>query len=201
MAKTLNVCLFLCVVLWTNLNAQSVVKFPFKQNPPLGVSIETVYLTLVNGGLDLGADIVVTGGDGEYSYSWTYNGHVVAEQSTLHVDVQGDYFLKISDGQHCQRSVRFVVSGQTGVEAALQDLIAVYPNPTHGVVNMSFPDNRKVVQITVVSSSGKLVRVYKSIENMNDIVTIDLTGLSAGMYFVTYVFENEKTIYKSVILL
>ena len=52
-------------------NAQTIIDISIEQNPPLKVVAENVTLNIPPSGLNIGSDITVEGGDGNFSYTWT----------------------------------------------------------------------------------------------------------------------------------
>ena len=65
------------------------------------------------------------------------------------------------------------------------DNVAVYPNPTTGLVKVKNAEN---ATIKVYSIAGNLV---KTVESTSVITTLDLTGMAKGTYLVKVVKENE----------
>lgn len=61
--------------------------------------------------------------------------------------------------------------------------INTYPNPT--IDNITFELDKERGRIEIYSATGRIVR---KIQATSSVVSIDLTGLSAGIYF--YTFEN-----------
>lgn len=184
-------------------NAQSLIRIPFAQNPPLVVSTENVSVTIPESGLELGADLLIEGGDGMYTYLWTLNNESVGTESTLFVDAPGDYYLEITDGKGCKRSVKFAVVDPTGIKEEQASLLSVYPVLTKGEVYIKSSFNDRLGQVSVVSMDGKLVRVFNAalLEPDGDgVVRINLAGLPAGRYLLVCAFENQL-ITKKVVLL
>lgn len=184
-------------------NAQSLIRIPFAQNPPLVVSTENVSVTIPESGLELGADLLIEGGDGMYTYLWTLNNESVGTESTLFVDAPGDYYLEITDGKGCKRSVKFAVADPTGIKEEQASLLSVYPALTKGEVYIKGSFNDRLGQVSVISMDGKLVRVYNAALLKPDgdgVVRINLAGLPAGRYLLACAFENQL-ITKKVVLL
>ena len=184
-------------------DAQSMIRIPFTQYPPLLVSTESVSVTIPEGGLELGADLVIEGGDGIYTYNWTLDNENVGTGSTLFVSKKGNYYLEITDGKGCKRSVKFWVADPTGIKAEQASLLSVYPALTEGEVTIKSSLDEPLEQVSVVSMDGKLVRVYNafSLEKTGEgVVRINLAGLSAGRYLLVCAFKNQL-ITKTVVLL
>ncbi|WP_455585910.1 T9SS type A sorting domain-containing protein [Bacteroides sp.] len=184
-------------------NAQSQIRIPFTQNPPLVISTESVNVTMPEGGLELGAELIIEGGDGMYAYNWTLNNESVGTESTLFVNKYGTYYLEITDGEGCKRSVKFSVADPTGIKAEQASLLSVYPVLTEGEVNIKSSLDVPLEQVSVISMDGRLVRVYNvsSLEQTGGgIFRINLTGLSAGRYLLVCTLKNQL-ITKTVVLL
>lgn len=189
--------------MYAGANAQSLIRLPFAQNPPLIVSTESVSVTMPEGGLELGAELVIEGGDGMYTYNWTQNNESLGTGATLFISKQGDYYLEITDGKGCKRGVKFSVVDPTGIKAEQASLLSVYPVLTEGEVTVKSSLDDLLEQVSVVSMDGKLVRVYNvsSPEHTGEGgFRIDLAGLSAGRYLLVCVFKNQL-ITKTVVLL
>ena len=78
-----------------------------------------------------------------------------------------------------------LVSGSNaGTEEYHNSKMYVYPNPTHGIVNIVFSDHQsEMCGVTVTDINGAVVYEGNSI-SQKDVHTIDLGFLSKGMYFV-----------------
>lgn len=189
--------------MYAGVNAQSLIRLPFVQNPPLMVSTESVSVTMPEGGLELGAELVIEGGDGMYTYNWTQNNESLGTGATLFISKQGDYYLEITDGKGCKRGVKFSVVDPTGIKAEQASFLSVYPVLTEGEVTVKSSLDDLLEQVSVVSMDGKLVRVYNvsSMEHTGEGgFRINLAGLSAGRYLFVCVFKNQL-ITKTVVLL
>jgi len=71
--------------------------------------------------------------------------------------------------------------------------IVVYPNPTYGQFSVTGISNNS--QITITDVTGKIV---KRIETQNYTETIDIQGLTNGLYIIN-IFSNNTTIVKKII--
>jgi PKD repeat protein len=92
----------------------------------------------------------------------------------------------------------------TGVE---NDLLAeefnMFPNPTNGILNLSFPASQNGYHLNIYDELGQVVytrAISKEESTLNtNSKTVDLTGYPAGMYIVT--LDNAKTrTYRKLIL-
>ncbi len=67
--------------------------------------------------------------------------------------------------------------------------IGIYPNPTNGLVSINVGTTSTLVDVTVMEVSGRIVKLEKY-SNTN-MLSLDLSELSAGMYFVTVKTDNQ----------
>ena len=83
----------------------------------------------------------------------------------------------------------------TGVEEAAQQLVAVYPNPSHsGMVSLHIPFDAEDVTINVIDVEGRLLHTEQlSVHAKSDVVRLDLGQIATGMYFVSVVDGTTVT--------
>lgn len=177
--------------------SQSVVEMNLaeRQNPVFEVSTNEVALVLPGeAGVTIGADLVITGGSGEYSYRW-YNskGDELGDNETLEISEPGDYLVDISDTCDCVQTVSFNVS-PAGIEDVVVENQRITPNPTTGVINFNGID---AVQLTGVDLSGRLVLLVDL--NGDVFHQADLGNLNEGLYFITITTSNKKTFTEKII--
>ena len=82
-----------------------------------------------------------------------------------------------------------------GTEDSVFDKVAIYPNPTKGVVNI---DNVSLEKATVYNTLGQLVKSF-SLNSGSTNNTISLAGLPKGIYYV-YLINQETASVKKVIV-
>lgn len=86
------------------------------------------------------------------------------------------------------------------VENGLSRNITILPNPTSGLVNVVVTlANKENLTISVTNALGQTVisNDYNSI--VNDMISMDLTSLNNGVYFVTVSNGKDKTVKKIVL--
>ena len=137
--------------------SQSVVNMHVRQNPLFGVSTHEVTAVIDGTPLTLGADIVVTGGSGNYTYCWSRQGATLANTPTLTGSTADEYTLEVSDECDCRQTVAFHIT----------DIASV------GKVD---PDD--IRQTCVFNTLGVLLRVCNG-------AAYDLSGLPKGQYVVS----------------
>ena len=74
--------------------------------------------------------------------------------------------------------------------------IEVYPNPSNGTVNISFPKDTKDVKLTVTDITGKVI--YKQILKNPNIETVNINS-GKGVYFLQLEFDNNRLVSKIIL--
>ena len=67
---------------------------------------------------------------------------------------------------------------------------AIYPNPTNGLLHIIFKNGHRSVLIRVYNESGNMVYNESLSEFTGGEKTLDITKMPAGIYFVSFRFEN-----------
>lgn len=161
-------------------SAQAVVKMPVAQNPPFGIVVEQLNLTLPEGGLTLGANAVISGGSGKYSYAWYDSANtLLGTDATLNVTAPGNYRLDVKDSCDCLLTVDFTVGG-AGVDAVALPSLSVWPNPTSGIVNI---DGCNAASVALLDTGGKLSAVFVPAA-AEALRSIDISSRPAGCYIL-----------------
>ena len=176
--------------MWTIMaSSQTVIDIPFEQFPRLNVMATTVTVNLDNGSGLLGGDLVVEGGDGIYSYLWTDEGGTeLGHEQTLLVEKAGSYYLIVSDGQDCQVSTKFTVTGGNGIENLTSYGMHIALNKKQ--LTMTY--ETVPVQVRIINSAGLLERVYSQLPPST--LTEDVTNLPDGTYMVCVAFANGEAV-------
>ncbi len=177
--------------------SQSIVNMPFEQNPVLSVSSEAVYLQLSGETMQIGADLVITGGSGSYSYEWKNAGVVLGTDAVLEISEGGTYILTITDTCDCSIDVSFVVK-DAGVSAVSESVFDVYPVPASDYIMVESKGVQRICQIALVSMQGRVVGVYP--QEKASKAQIDVRNLTNGEYVLNCVYE-DKTVETTVVLI
>jgi hypothetical protein len=88
---------------------------------------------------------------------------------------------------------------QRAAKFNIDDDINVYPNPASQFVTVSIDAKEEIKQIKMVDISGKPVPVNRNTSSRN-IVTIDISSLSAGQYLITIISETNTRTRKLTVL-
>jgi len=79
-------------------------------------------------------------------------------------------------------------NGSTGIETALPNVFSMYPNPAHNNCTVSFTAENRPEYITILNQVGQSVQRINAGNAQQ--ISIDLAGLSKGMYFVRCYFKE-----------
>jgi hypothetical protein len=133
------------------------------------------------------------------SYQWFYNGtpipgaifqYYVATQN-------GNYTVVITDANNCYNQSSPYPFIQTGMEnSERRNSVSIFPNPTTGTLTLSNNFTHLLTSIIINSADGRFI---KTIINQNSsIINIDVSDLSAGIYFLDCVGEKGRQMVKVV---
>lgn len=173
-----------------SLNAQTIVEMSVNQNPLFEVSTNSVNAVYPEegGSMTLGADLVIAGGSGNYTYRW-YDaaGNELGDGPTLTVDGEGKYLLDVSDECDCLQTVEFNVE-TASVKSVEGNIFRITPNPTEGYVEFG---GIGAMQVCLTSMTGQLVAVLNY--DGQPMTSADLSFLTKGTYILTLTDVNGKT--------
>jgi hypothetical protein len=85
----------------------------------------------------------------------------------------------------------FVISGTLATQKFDINNVAIYPNPSNGIYNLSYGDVT-IKNIEIFDVTGKII--YQQNQLSNSEATIDITNASAGVYFVKISTENQQVV-------
>lgn len=105
-----------------------------------------------------------------------------------HHDVSDQYILLIDD---------ITVSGQgVGIDNVENGNFSIFPNPATNMVNINVEGVEGSVNIQIVDVNGRVVKEMSS-ESQN--ITIDVTNMTRGAYFVRMNGENVNAVRKLIV--
>ena len=85
----------------------------------------------------------------------------------------------------------FVITGTLANESFQLNNVAIYPNPSNGLVTVSY-GNFEPTQIQVYDISGKLILTKENLSASE--TNLDLSSASQGIYFIKISSENQNTV-------
>ena len=87
----------------------------------------------------------------------------------------------------------FVINGTLSNQNFEWNNIAVYPNPSKGIFNISY-GNIKPTAIDVYDLTGKIILSKSAIQTSTIETSIDLSNAATGIYFVKITANNQSTV-------
>lgn len=103
------------------------------------------------------------------------------------------YDWEVQEGEKVcvsERAEAVVSLNLVGIEEGELKDVSVYPNPAETVLNISLPESFDGVgTIEMMDATGKLVRTEQTSTKLN---TIDVSGLSNGIYLLNITSENGR---------
>ena len=94
-------------------------------------------------------------------------------------------FVGPKEVSHYRANTKLVFGGSVGLDEDSENMLSVYPNPSHGQVCINLPEEDR--EIVVFNSLGQ--QVYQQ-SNAKDMTTLNLEGLNNGVYFIMVKSEN-----------
>lgn len=120
--------------------------------------------------------------------------------SKVNVYVPGIYevIFNITDGSGniavSKKRLVEVTAEANGINGNVaNNLISVYPNPTHGIVNIDLNiTEASNANVVIYDANGKVVYSNSSVTPLNHNLQVDLNNETAGMYFIKVVTNNSS---------
>ena len=107
----------------------------------------------------------------------------------------------VADTNACVDTAQQTIFVKTCVRLSNESItgLEIYPNPTKGIVNVSFTTNAKQVTMKLVNAAGQLMSIenIQSIEMVKKI--IDLGGYPSGVYMLV-IIANDEVVSAKIIL-
>ncbi len=144
-------------------------------------------------------NLIVVGGSINSSATgnlqWYFNGTIIpgATQANLLYADTGLYTLSVTNSFGCINSSTVNITIPSGVQTINNyQSLALYPNPVKNTLNISHKNAANIVlNIAITDINGAVVYQENQIDiNTNSQVSIDISALSNGVYFVS-LFNNE----------
>ncbi len=191
--------------------AQVEITLQVNQPPEFGFEVSKQDTTIVIGrSIELGSDIVVFGGSGEYQYSWSPS-ETLDDSTIIHpVATPTDtttFVLTVFDNNGCSFSVNYKVNVREVAVGVLNIAIdesplkvILFPNPNNGLFKVQLNGSPcKNIKLMVVDNTGRYI-YNKSIENFVEEHTESIQlNLTSGTYFLE-VLSGETRLQRQFII-
>jgi len=168
----------------------STVTLTLTENTPPSITVTST--TDEISGNDGAIDITIGGGS-TYSFSWSNS----ATSEDLTGIASGSYDVTVTDdATGCTATETIIVDSQVGIEENSSSIVTLYPNPTNGLVTLTFSQELHDAYVVITNVLGE--EVYS--ENVSGTQKHELNlDKSTGIYFVNvYDQGNLITVMKVV---
>jgi hypothetical protein len=145
----------------------------------------------------------VAGGTGQYAYTWSRNGQVVATGAEdLTNAPAGDYVLSVTDANGCTTEFAITLTETvSNQDVAASFFTEVYPNPAKDrtVLRVAFPQAR-TLYLTLTDATGRVLNTWTERNVTEQNIPVDLKDLPAATYQLRIVTGFETLTEKIVVV-
>jgi len=137
--------------------------------------------------------ISVSGGTGNYTYEWVFDGSFFSDEEDLSVLDWGDYLLTISDENGCTLDTSIFVDFLDAVtfKPDLEQYVSVFPNPVTNRLFLIFDlPAASEVSVSLYDLNGKLVMPTASDYFIRKSLNFEMDDLASGIYIVRIVVDD-----------
>jgi hypothetical protein len=135
------------------------------------------------------ATVSVNGGTPPYSYAWSDAlGQSTATAYHLHA---GTYSITVADRNGCTVLEQVTVGAVVGLPSVDDGTIRVYPNPARTLLQVDY-GTAQLDRLVITDVAGAMVSEIRDVRASS--VTIDVTHLSAGVYFVSLWLDTGRVL-------
>lgn len=138
----------------------------------------------------VGDSLVATNANPTVMFQWLLDGNdITGERGNKYKPTQtGNYGVRATDTSGCEANSANYFFSTIGIEDVAGSPIKVYPNPASNSLYVSGIDKAIPVKVVITDISGRKVLETPVYEG-----SIDISKLSAGLYFIT-ISQNELTV-------
>lgn len=115
---------------------------------------------------------------------------------TFGVEGINPYFCGIHGAGSMSGTITVV--DQLSIEEFEDSSMVMYPNPGNTELQIQFSKNLNEGSVAIFNLAGKQV-IYQSVTNGMKTMSLDISQLTAGMYFVKYAFNNQLETKKLIV--
>lgn len=151
---------------------------------------------VTTGGSNGTATVNVTGGTAPFTYDWNPG---TGNSETVNGLNAGNYTVTVTDANGCTATAQTVVGSNVGItDAAWATAVRLYPNPTRGELMVQLPDGIKANEALLIDMTGRALARYSM--NGNTRLSLDLRGMSEGLYHLRISTATEAAVFKVALM-
>ena len=130
-----------------------------------------------------------------FSYQWyNSNGPIVGANDSLFIpDINGNYFVEVSDSSDCMGYSSFYNIEVLSMSTWTNNVVDVYPNPFEDILNVSLSISDGIHWILTDIRGSTIQAGYDAL--YWNISTLELVN---GIYFLKLKKDNNELIYKII---
>jgi hypothetical protein len=139
--------------------------------------------------------LTLTTAAGQGSYQWYKNGVAIAGATgnSYMVTANAAYYVRVTNTNGCTgqsntitiSSIKGPKKKEMGMADGYSKELNIYPNPTSGNFTMELPFSEGTTSVAITDAAGKLIKSRQITEQDGAVISFDLTGKAAGLYFIT----------------
>jgi hypothetical protein len=149
---------------------------------PITVSVYTVIPVSV---IDNAGTLTSSVASGNQWYEQT-SGIIIGATSQYYTPTaNGNYYTIVTDSHGCIATSNIVSITNVGIEVnTINSGISIYPNPTNGLVNITFGKAIKDGTISIENALGQKVYENSLTQTEHSVKVIDFRAYAVGVYFI-----------------
>ncbi|MFN0015932.1 MAG: HYR domain-containing protein [Saprospiraceae bacterium] len=167
---------------------------------PIAVTLDN--LTHDTGSQGIGSvQITTTGSQPGYTYLWQRNSQPISTSEDLSGVGAGAYTLVVTDSEGCSTTAGpFIVDDLVGTDMPdWAGLVAVFPNPTSGQVQVVLPEMLAGTDVQFVAFDGIGRQVWAHYSGWLKHQTFDWSALNSGLYVLLIRTNHGQAVYRMVV--
>ena len=151
--------------------------------------------------------LLPTGGRPPYSYRWGDPLQFLTDGEATNLEA-GSYEVTIIDDLGCAVDTVITLTRTTNTSTATEIDLAIFPNPTNSLLYVQSDSHENIIPIDLINLQGSQVQSYDElysndyvqISELSTGISIDLSNVSAGVYFLRLAIGQKQLVHKVIIL-
>jgi len=165
-------------------------------------SVMTINLTINSADTSVTANgMMLTSNASGATYQWVdcNNGNAPipgATSQSYNAAANGDFAVEVTENGCTGTSQCYNITGVGLTNIAFEKAISLYPNPNKGTIHLDLNADYTDLNVRISNISGQIV--FEQNYNQANNLTLDLTSLASGLYFVAVNTGNKSAVMKMI---